>query len=1036
MTVSGSNFVSGSVVRWNGANRTTTVVNSFQLNATIASGDIAAAGTVTVTVFNPPPGGGSSNALEFFIQPVPRITSINPASALAGGAAFTLTVVGTNFYSPDPDTGGGGSRVQWNGSDRSTSYGGNTLLTASILASDIATAGTATVTVFTPGIGTSNPATFTINNRVPQITAINPASAAAGGPAFNLTVTGTGFYSGSVVRWNGAARPTTLLPGASPALGAAIPASDIATAGTATVTVFNPAPGGGPSNGVSFTVIGNPVPVITSLEPASAVAGGPAFTLTVNGSGFVPTNGTGSVVRWNNSNRTTTFVSATRMTAAITAADIATAGTASVTVFSAAPGGGISNAVNFAITPVNPVPTITGLNPASATAGSPAFTLTVTGTNFGNGSIVRWNEANRPTTFVNGTQLMASIPATDIATAGTASVTVFNPAPGGGTSNAVTFTITPTNPVPTITSLNPSTATAGSAAFALTVTGTNFVSGSVVRWNDSDRPTTFVTSTQLTAAIPATDIAAAGPARVRVFNPAPGGGPSNEAGFVIAPANPAPTITSLNPSTATAGSAAFTLTVTGTNFVTGSTLRWNGANRPTTFVSGTQLTAAIPAGDIATSATASITVFNPTPGGGTSNAVDFTILQTNPAPTITGLNPSTATVGSPAFTLTVTGTNFVSGSMVRWNGANRPTTLDNSTQLTAAIPATDIATAGTASVAVFNPAPGGGTSNAVAFTISQTNPVPTITGLNPASATVGSPAFTLSVSGTNFVSGSMVRWNGANRTTTFVSGTQLTAAIPAGDIVAPAAASVTVFNPAPGGGVSNALNFNVLPPTQVTIGGVGDTLDSREQPSVNLTLSAAQTGVLNGQLILTFTPEAVNPSDDPAIVFISTQGRVLNFTFPANSTQAVFAGAPSAMFQTGSVAGTVNLSVFLEGALNASRNITIRRQAPTIRSVSIASRTASSFELVIDGLSNTRVVNQGEFRFTARGGGNLATTLVPVSLTNDANGWFQGEPSRQFGSQFTLVVVFNVQGDISAIGSVSVTLGNGEGTSAQVSASF
>jgi hypothetical protein len=222
----------------------------------------------------------------------------------------------------------------------------------------------------------------------------------------------------------------------------------------------------------------------------------------------------------------------------------------------------------------------------------------------------------------------------------------------------------------------------------------------------------------------------------------------------------------------------------------------------------------------------------------------------------------------------------------------------------------------------------------------------------------------------------------------------------------------------------------------VTIGGVGDSLDSREQPSVNLTLSAAQTGVLNGQLILTFTPEAVNPSDDPAIVFISNQGRVLNFTFPANSTQAVFAGAPSAMFQTGSVAGTVNLSVFLEGALNASRNITIRRQAPTIRSVSIASRTASSFELVIDGLSNTRVVNQGEFRFTARGGGNLVTTLVPVSLTNDANSWFQGEASRQFGSQFTLVVVFNVQGDISAIGSVSVTLGNGEGTSAQVSASF
>src|SRR4029453_13369160 len=105
-------------------------------------------------------------------------------------------------------------------------------------------------------------------------------------------------FSGSVVRWNGAARPTTLVVGAAPTLRATIPASDIATPGTATVTVFNPAPGGGSSNGVSFTVIGSPVPMFTSLDPASAVAGGPAFTLTVNGSGFVLTNGIpGSIVR-------------------------------------------------------------------------------------------------------------------------------------------------------------------------------------------------------------------------------------------------------------------------------------------------------------------------------------------------------------------------------------------------------------------------------------------------------------------------------------------------------------------------------------------------------------------------------------------------------------------------------------------------------------------------------------------------------------------------------------------------------------------
>ena len=87
------------------------------------------------------------------------------------------------------------------------------------------------------------------------------------------------------------------------------------------------------------------------------------------------------------------------------------------------------------------MPSLSSLNPASATAGGPAFTLTVTGTNFVSDSVVRWNGANRPTTFGSASQLTAAIPASDIAGAGTATVTVFNPGPGGGTSNAVTFTI-------------------------------------------------------------------------------------------------------------------------------------------------------------------------------------------------------------------------------------------------------------------------------------------------------------------------------------------------------------------------------------------------------------------------------------------------------------------------------------------------------------------------------------------------------------------------------------------------------------------
>ena len=91
--------------------------------------------------------------------------------------------------------------------------------------------------------------------------------------------------------------------------------------------------------------------------------------------------------------------------------------------------------------PTAPKPTITGLNPSSATPGGPAFTLTVNGTGFIGSSVVRWKGSDRLTTWVSGTQLTAAIPKEDIATAGTASVTVFNPTPGGGLSNAVSFLV-------------------------------------------------------------------------------------------------------------------------------------------------------------------------------------------------------------------------------------------------------------------------------------------------------------------------------------------------------------------------------------------------------------------------------------------------------------------------------------------------------------------------------------------------------------------------------------------------------------------
>src|SRR5204862_5650285 len=103
-----------------------------------------------------------------------------------------------------------------------------------------------------------------------------------------------------------------------------------------------------------------------------------------------------------------------------------------------------SGASTFTIN--NPVPTLSSISPPSALAGSAAFTLTATGTNFNSSSVVRWNGANRMTTFLSSTQLQAQILANDIATAGTASVTVFNPTPEAGPSRALTSSSNTTAP--------------------------------------------------------------------------------------------------------------------------------------------------------------------------------------------------------------------------------------------------------------------------------------------------------------------------------------------------------------------------------------------------------------------------------------------------------------------------------------------------------------------------------------------------------------------------------------------------------------
>ena len=246
--------------------------------------------------------------------------------------------------------------------------------------------------------------------------------------------------------------------------------------------------------------------------------------------------------------------------------------------------------------------------------------------------------------------------------------------------------------------------------------------------------------------------------------------------------NPTPVLSGLNPSVVLAGSETFTLELNGSNFVNGSTVRWNGSERITAFINSTRLTAAISAADVTLARGVEITVFTPAPGGGASNALFLQI--NNPAPAITSLSPSSVTVGSPGLTLAINGVNFVNGALVRWNGADRTTNFVSRALLTVALTSTDFATAGTANVEVFNPAPGGGISNLSTLTITPAAPLCPVFGtLNPLSSPVGTR---VTITGTNFSGITQVKFTG-NIPAQFtpVGDTQLTVIVPAGALSGP-----------------------------------------------------------------------------------------------------------------------------------------------------------------------------------------------------------------------------------------------------------
>ncbi len=274
----------------------------------------------------------------------------------------------------------------------------------------------------------------------PVVNSVSPSNVLVGSGDTTIEVTGGQFTPSSEIVFESRTFPTTYV--SSTKLTMVLPAGYMSAVGTYSFQVITPAPGGGTSNSVPF-IVENLTPVLTSISPTSAPLGALGFTLTVSGSDFSSTD---SVVRFNGSDKTTRFIDVNTLEADIPASDLLSVGSYNVTVFTALPGGGESAAQVFDV--VNPVPAVTSISPSTATQNGATFNLTVYGSGFVNTSVVRFNGVDKASTYVDSSTLTAVIPAADLAVVGNFPIEVFSGLPGGGLSNAETFSVLAPAPAP------------------------------------------------------------------------------------------------------------------------------------------------------------------------------------------------------------------------------------------------------------------------------------------------------------------------------------------------------------------------------------------------------------------------------------------------------------------------------------------------------------------------------------------------------------------------------------------------------------
>src|SRR5437870_2266098 len=425
-------------------------------------------------------------------------------------------------------------------------------------------------------------------------------------------------------------------------------------------------------------------------------------------------------------------------------------------------------------------PTLSSISPTSTTTCAGSFSLTLNGTNFANNAKVNFGATQLTPTTSSSTQLVVTVPASSVATAGTVSVTVVNPGGGGGTSNAQTFTIN-NPPPPVISSGAAATGTVG-VAFTYQIVASNCPTS----YNATGLPSglTVNTSTGLISGTPTT----AGTYSVTISATNSGGTGSATLTLTIKP--PAPVITS--PATATGQvGVAFSYQITATNNPTS----YNATGLPAGLTVNTST--GLISGTPTTAGTYSVTISATNSGGTGSATLTLTI---NPAkPVITSSLTATGQVGV-AFSYQITATN----NPTSYNATGLPAglTVNTSTGLISGTPTT----AGTYTLTITATNAGGTGSATLTLTIKP--PAPVITSPATATGQVG-VAFSYQITATNnptsYNATGLPAGLTVNTSTGLISGTPTTAGT----------YSVTISATNSGGTGSATLTLTINPATPV-----------------------------------------------------------------------------------------------------------------------------------------------------------------------------------------------------------------------------